>query len=115
MSNNDVKITVPARSAVYMLVERNMTVTPVIDIDPAGKLIQIVNNPSSGGAFSLKLNGFTNEKIDMAVIDAAGKLIYTQSFNASPFVHFDKKLAAGLYTIKLQMKKGTTVKKMIVY
>jgi hypothetical protein len=115
VGNNDIKITVPARSAVYMLVEKGNTVTGVIDIDPAGKLIQLLNNPSSNGSFTLKLNGFTGaDKFSMNIIDASGKIIAAEKFNWSSIVHFDKSLAAGVYLIKIKTQKGITTRKLIV-
>ncbi|MEO5564184.1 MAG: T9SS type A sorting domain-containing protein, partial [Chitinophagaceae bacterium] len=116
VSNDDVKITVPGRSAVYMLVERNMTVTATNDIDPTDRIVQVLNNPSTDGSFTLKLNGFTAaDKFAMSLIDATGKLIYSKNFTWSPFVRFDKQLAPGMYGIKIQTKRGVTTKKLIVW
>ena len=91
LSQDDVKILVPGRSAVYVVVERNMTVTSTNDIDPSGKFVQVWNNPSSDGSFTLKLNGFIpGEQMEMILIDAAGKQIYFRKFNAAPSVQFDR-------------------------
>jgi hypothetical protein len=115
LSNDDVRVTLPARSAMYLLVERNTTVTSVNDIDPASKLVQLLNNPSTDGSFTLRLNGFTfADQFDMNVVDASGKTIYATHFTYSPQVHFKQTLAAGLYYIQVRTKKGMTVKKLLV-
>jgi len=115
ISNDDVKILVPARSAVYVLVERNMNVTATNDIDPAGKYVQVWNNPSADGTFTLRLNGFIpGEAMEMVVYDAAGKQIYTKKFNASPFVQFNQKLTSGYYNLRIKTKKGITTKRLII-
>jgi hypothetical protein len=115
MSQDDVKILLPARSAVYVVVERNMTITSTNDIDPSGKFVQVWNNPSADGSFTLKLNGFIpGEQMEMILIDAAGKQVYGRKFNAAPLVPFDKQLPSGFYTIRIKAKKGITLRKLII-
>jgi hypothetical protein len=115
LSQDDVKILVPGRSAVYVVVERNMTVTSTNDIDPTGKFVQVWNNPSANGSFTLKLNGFiAGEQMEMLLFDAGGKQVYLRKFNAAPFVQFDRQLPPGFYTIRIRSKKGITMKKLII-
>jgi hypothetical protein len=115
VSNDDVKILVPARSAVYVVVERNMTVTSTIDIDPSGKFVQVWNNPSADGSFTLKLNGFiAGEQMELVLYDAAGKQVYSRKFSVAPFVQFDRQLPAGFYNIRIKTKKGMTMKKLVI-
>jgi hypothetical protein len=115
LSNDDVRVTLPARSAMYILVERNTTVTSVNDIDPANKLVQLLGNPSPDGSFTLKLNGFTlADQFHMNIIDVSGKIIYTTRFAYAPQVHIRQSLAAGIYFIQVRTKKGVTSKKLLV-
>lgn len=115
LSNNDVKVTLPARSAIYMLVERNTTPTGTPDIDPADKLVQLLNNPSRGGDFTLRFNGFgPGDHFTIDVINSIGQVIHSESSGYTQVLNINKQLPSGVYFIKVKMKKGTTVKKLIV-
>lgn len=115
LGNDDIKITLPARSAVYVLVEKNTTVTAVNDIDPGSKLVQLLNNPSSNGSFAIKLNGFNPaDKFEMNIVDAAGKMIYTTRFGYAAQMQFRYPLATGLYYVQVRTSKGMTSKKLVV-
>lgn len=115
-ADNDIKLTLPPRSAVHLLVERNNGPTATNDIDPAGKKIQVLNNPSDDGSFMLKMNGFSGtDRFDMNIFDATGKVVYTTRFAYSAIVPFNLYFSSGLYHIKLQTKQGTTTRKLVIY
>ena len=113
--NNDVRVSLPGRSAVFVLIEKNSGTTGIVDIDPANKLVQLISNPSANGNFTLKFNGFTPaDNFDIEVTNAIGQVVHKISVKNIQFLKVNKQLSSGLYFIKVQTKKGTTVKKLIV-
>jgi hypothetical protein len=113
--NNDVRVSLPARSAIFVLIEKSSATTGIIDIDPANKLVQLINNPSTGGSFTLKFNGFTPaDNFNIEVSDVIGRIVNTIAVGNTQSFTVDKQLSPGMYFIKVQTKKGTTVKKLVV-
>ncbi|MDP4265531.1 MAG: T9SS type A sorting domain-containing protein [Bacteroidota bacterium] len=113
--NNDVRVTLPDRSAIFVLIEKSSTTTGITDIDPANKLVQLINTPSPDGSFTLKFNGFAPaDNFDIEVSNMVGQIINTIAVRNTQLLRINKPLPAGMYFIKVQTKKGTTVKKLIV-
>jgi hypothetical protein len=113
-ADNNVKITLPARSSSFVLVERGMT-TPVNDIDPLDKLIRLVNNPSNSGSFTLQFDGFTlADQFDIQLMNAAGQTIHSLVARNTRTLTINKYLSSGVYFIKIGTKKGFTLKKLVV-
>lgn len=114
VADNNVKVTLPGRSAVYMLIERGVT-TPVNDIDPLDKLIKILGNPAGVDGFTLQFDGFTlADRFDISVSNAAGQIVYTTTVSNTRSLTVSKYLSPGMYLIRIETKKGVTVKKLIV-
>jgi Secretion system C-terminal sorting domain len=113
--NNDVKVTLPERSSIYILVERNSIITGIPDIDPADKLVQLLNNPSQGGNFMLKFNGFAPaDHFEIKVTDLTGRMVYKTSAINSQTLHVKKQLSPGIYFINVQTRLGNSTKKLII-
>jgi enamine deaminase RidA (YjgF/YER057c/UK114 family) len=113
-ADNNVKVTLPARSAVYMLVERGMT-TPVNDIDPLDKLIKLLRNPAGADGFTLQFDGFSlADRFDISVSTAVGQIIHTTTAFNTRSLTVTKYLSPGMYLIRIETKKGVTIKKLIV-
>lgn len=115
LCNNDVKLTLPARSSIFVLIEKNSSTTGVPNVDAVDRLIQLLNNPSDGGNFQLKFNGFTPaDQFEINISDANGRIIYTTSVKNVQRLDVKKQLLPGIYFIKINTKKGAAVKKLIV-
>jgi hypothetical protein len=115
LCNNDVKVTVPDRSAVFILIERNSSTTAVPAVNEVDKMIHLFNNPSKDGSFTLKFEGFTAaDQFEIKMMDAAGKAVYYTSVKNIQLFNLRKQFARGIYFISIQTRKGSTVKKLIV-
>jgi Secretion system C-terminal sorting domain len=115
VSNNDVRVTLPDRSAIFVLIEKSSATTGITDIDPANKLVQLINNPSLGGNFTLKFKGFTPaDNFNIEISDVIGRIVNTIAVGNTLSLDVNKQLSPGVYFIKVQTKKGTTVKKLVV-
>jgi hypothetical protein len=113
-SDNNVKISLPARSASYIMIERG-TATPVNDIDPLDKLIKVISNPSGNSGFTLQFDGFAPaDQFDIRVITATGQTVHTLHTGNTRTLTVNKYLPSGVYFIKIDTKKGFTVKKLVV-
>ena len=114
LCNNDVRITAPPRSASFVLVEKS-SVTGVVDIDPADKIIKILPNPSLNGNFLIRFNGFVpTGPVAITIINEAGQLLFQQQINPAQTLSINRHLQQGVYFIKIEMQKGVTVKKVEV-
>lgn len=113
--DNDVRVSLPDRSAIFVLIEKGSATTGVTDIDPANKLVQLINNPSVGGNFTLKFNGFApSDSFDIAICAITGQVVKVLSVRNTQFVDVKQTLSAGEYLIKVKTKKGTTTKRLMV-
>lgn len=65
------------------------------------------------GVFQL-YNPWKNEKINIAIFDIQGKLVYEQSETGQERVVVNSKLINGFYLVKVQSEEGTITGKLIV-
>jgi hypothetical protein len=115
LCENNVKVSLPGLSAVFVLVERNSSTTPVSNVNVLDKQVQLVNNPSGDGSFSLRFTGFSPaEQFDIKMTDAAGRVVYNNSSKNIQVLNVQHRFPAGVYFIKVNTAKGATVKKLIV-
>jgi hypothetical protein len=114
IGQGNVTIEVPARSAVYILLEKG-EITSVTDIDPSDKLVKLYPNPATNGRFFLDIReGNSNNKVSVQVFAAGGQLLkQVVKFNAR-LISFDDPLPRGTYRVAVQLGKGITVKSLIV-
>lgn len=114
LCENDVKLSIPPRSATFVLVDKS-SVTGVVDIDPNDKLVQVFPNPSRNGNFTVRLNGFSSaEQVGMRVVNKAGQLLYETSVRGVQIWPVQQFLEVGAYCLQVITAKGTTTKKIIV-
>jgi hypothetical protein len=112
--DNDVRLSIPPRSATFVLVEKS-SVTAVPDIDPDDKMVQVYPNPSIDGNFLVKLKGFSPaEKLQVRIISSSGQVLYEAGVQGSEVHPINRNLKAGSYTLQVITAKGTTSKKCIV-
>jgi hypothetical protein len=113
--NNDVRITAPARSVSFVLIEKS-SVTAVNDIDPNDKLIKVFPNPSRTGLFTLGFTGFTQAlPVQVTIATVSGQPVSQQQCLPAQQVNMGMPLPKGVYTIKVETQKGTTVKRLVVH
>jgi len=114
MGQGNVTIEVPARSAVYMLLEKG-EITSVTDIDPSDKLVKLYPNPSKGGNFFMNIrDGNSAKKISVQVYGAGGQLVRQLSDINQGVTTFNQSLAGGIYRVVVKLNKGVTVKNLVV-
>lgn len=112
--DNDVRLSIPPRSATFVLVEKS-SITAVPDIDPDDKMVQVYPNPSNDGNFIVKLKGFTPaEKLQMRIISSNGQVLEEATIKGETVHALSQNLKAGSYTLQVTTRKGATTKKLIV-
>jgi hypothetical protein len=113
-SDNDVKLSIPPRSATFVLVEKS-SVTAVTDIDPNDKLVQVFPNPSRDGNFAVKLKGFSPaEEVSVRIINKAGQVLYETNVKGPQTLPVRQFLTTGAYCVQVITGKGVTTKKLMV-
>lgn len=74
-------------------------------------IASIYPNPINGNQFNLQLNSLTNERIEVAIIDATGKMVQLNYFNAiqgvNQFSITTNNLSSGIYQVRI--KQGDEV------
>lgn len=114
LCENDIRLSIPPRSATFVLVERS-NVTGVADIDPQDKQVQVFPNPTNDGNFTVRLNGFSPpDQISMRVINKSGQLLYKVHARGKQTVPVRQFLKTGAYCLQVITAKGNTTKKIIV-
>ncbi len=114
LTGTEIKISVPARSATYMLVDKG-TVTAVNDIDPSDKLVKLFPNPSAGGGFTINFSGFNAAaRFDITMTNVIGQSLYQKRVTGTRPLEVNERLAPGVYLLHIQTPKGATVKKLLV-
>ncbi|WP_276481993.1 T9SS type A sorting domain-containing protein [Paraflavitalea pollutisoli] len=112
--DNDVRISLPPRSASFILVEKS-SVTSVVDIDPDGKMVQVFPNPAPKGRFNVRLQGFTPaEPLSLRIVNTAGQSLLATSIRGQQLYAAKQWLPAGTYHLQVITAKGSTTKKLIV-
>jgi hypothetical protein len=113
-SDNDVRVSIPPRSATFVLVDKS-DVTGITDMDPDNKLVQVFPNPSVTGNFTVRLKGFTPaEAIALRVINKSGQVLYEQATKGAGIINMNRFLQAGTYCLQVIAAKGITTKKIVV-
>jgi hypothetical protein len=114
LASNDVRITAPPRSVSFILVDKS-SVTGVVDIDPADKMIKLFPSPSPNGNFSIRFTGLLPAgQTTVSIINDRGQVVYQQTTHHSQLLSINRHLTRGIYFVKITIAKGTTVKKVIV-
>ncbi|MDF2189550.1 T9SS type A sorting domain-containing protein [Paraflavitalea sp. CAU 1676] len=114
LCENDVRISIPARSATFVLVEKS-SVTGMADIDPEDKLVKVYPNPARNGNFTLHLNGFTPvESIGLRLVNSAGQSLYEANARGRQIWPMQQYLRPGTYCLQVVTAKGSTTKKIFV-
>lgn len=113
-AGNDVRVNLPARAAVFMLVEKS-SVTATVDLDPDNKMVRVLPNPSVTGNFSVVFNGFSPADIlQVKLLQVNGQLITSTAVKNIRTLTINRYLKKGLYLLQVTGNKGTTVKKLVV-
>lgn len=76
-------------------------------------LADIYPNPSQNGVFQLTIP-WKNEEVSIQIFDVQGKLVHNQFETGKEQVVVNSKLEAGLYIVKVQSRKSTFTKKLVV-
>lgn len=114
LCENDVRISLPPRSASFVLVEKS-SVTAVTDIDPDDKLVQVFPNPWKEGPLNLRFNGFTPaQKLALLLTDMNGRRLYETHVQGRQTWSLHAQLPAGAYNLQVTTPGGNTTKKIIV-
>jgi len=114
VTNNDIRITLPPLSASFVLIEKS-SVTAVVDIDPNNKLIKIFPNPSKDGKFIISFTGFIPaQPVDITIVNETGQLVDRRQYKPAQQMNGGRTLAKGVYHVKIDTQKGTTVKTLVV-
>jgi hypothetical protein len=113
-SDNDVRLSIPPRSATFVLVDKS-DVTAVTDIDPDNKLVQVFPNPTADGNFTVRLKGFSAiESIALRLINKSGQVLYEKGIKGAITISMNQFLKTGAYCLQVMTEKGVTTKKIIV-
>ncbi|MFT3827268.1 MAG: T9SS type A sorting domain-containing protein [Chitinophagaceae bacterium] len=114
LANNDVRITLPARAAVFVLVEKS-SVTATADLDPSNRMVRISPNPSVNGNFIISFNGFTPaDLLQVNLYQVNGQLVAQYAVKNKSTLSVNRYLKKGVYMVQVISSKGTTVKKLVV-
>ncbi|WP_162915696.1 T9SS type A sorting domain-containing protein [Paraflavitalea soli] len=114
LAENDVKLSIPPRSASFVIVDKG-SVTGVVDIDPQDKLVQVFPNPSGDGNFTIRFNGFSPaDQVAIRVINKTGQQLFETKVRGVQTLPVHRFLKAGAYCVQVITDKGITTKKIMV-
>jgi hypothetical protein len=115
--NDEIRINVPALSAVYILVEpgtKELTINNEVSVAdiPANDGISIFPNPS-GGTFTVK--NFPNGISSIEIMDIYGRSLYKKARNfPDPEEKIEANLKPGLYFVTFKGKKCLVSRKLVI-
>jgi hypothetical protein len=110
-----VRLSIPPRSATFVLIDKGDVTTGVTDIDPANKLVQVFPNPATTGNFTVRLKGISPaERVTLRLINQAGQVLYEKASRGADSVVLNRFLKSGNYSLQVIAPKGITTKKIIV-
>ncbi|HTE26647.1 T9SS type A sorting domain-containing protein [Flavitalea sp.] len=114
IAQGEVKIEIPARAAVYVLLEKG-AITAVRDIDPADKIVKLYPNPSKDGSFYLRIrDGLILDKASVQVINTGGQLVEQRTGFTNGTLLFSQPLISGNYQVVIKLAEGVTIKRLVV-
>jgi 1,4-alpha-glucan branching enzyme len=78
----------------------------------------IYPNPNNGNHINLNLTDIESENVNIHIIDAMGKVVYTQTFavhgSLNTMISFDENLADGIYLVEFNFGGNVRTERMIV-
>lgn len=110
-----VLLSLPPRSATFVVIDKGTLVTAVTNVDPVGNLVQLYPNPAPGGVCHIKAQGFTgSDRLYLRAIDLRGQVVYSLNLGGQADQDLHLGLGRGLYKIEITTPKGVTIKTLLI-